>query len=239
MVQSDDAACVAWAEYIVERAGAKTDAEKIRAVCLWYARNIEYDGALFAGARDLPANEYAADIPRHDHLSVLASVASYAAGCSKTKPAGLCGSYVYGAAGSLRALGIPVKIEIGAFDRTASKGERYYDARGTRRVSKGKGETPHRYFNGKWVKISDLHARLSIWVESEGRRLSADPTFDSVTGGDDYFDMSEAKYAERWTFLYVSSERTPKAWRDNPSPTPFVPAPPEGTVKPASGGSSL
>jgi hypothetical protein len=225
MVQSDDATGKAWAEYMVMSAGAKTDAEMIRAVYGVYTNNMEYDRDALVAVRDLPAGERATRIQRYDYLSVLTLVAEYLTGKSTSKPKSLCGGYTYGIAGSLRALGIPVKIEIGKIDRAARKGEIYFDANGKKRVSSGKGETPHRYLNGRWVKISDLHARLSIWVESLGRWMSADPTFDSISDGDSYFDMDAAKYAERWTMLYISKERTPRAWKEN-SELPTVPPPP-------------
>jgi hypothetical protein len=231
MVQSDDETGKAWAEYIVRNAGAKTDEEKIRAVYDMYTNNMEYDRDALVAVRDLPASEHALRIPRYDYLSVLTSVAEYTTGKSKSKPKSLCGGYTYGIAGSLRALGIPVKIEIGKLDRAARKGESYFDADGKKRISAGKGEAFHRYLNGRWVRISDIHARLSIWVESLGRWLSADPTFDSVAGGGSYFDMDAAKYAERWILLYVSQERMPRAWANDFTPRPVLPPPPEPLVR--------
>jgi transglutaminase-like putative cysteine protease len=225
MVQSEDERGKAWAEYIAKSAGATTDTEKIRAIYAWYTNGMDYDKGAVAAVRDLPASEHALHIPRHDYLSVLASAAAYARGESKSKPQSLCGGYAHGIAGSLRALGIPVKIEIGKLTRMTKKGEAYFDENGVRRVSAGKGETPHRYYDGRWVKITDAHARLSIWAESYGRWISADPTFDSIAGGEAYFDMSAAKYGERWSFLYISSEKTPRAWKENPLPAPVIPAP--------------
>lgn len=209
-VQSDDAFGRAWAEYIVRNAGAVTETEKIKAVYDWYTRNMEYDYDLAAYLRSLPAGERASKMPGQDYLSVPVSVTDYVVGKSETKPRRLCGGYVHGVAGSLRALGIPVMIEIGKIPQTARKGAAYFDANGRERISAGRGETPHRYYNGRWIKISDLHARLLILNESEGRWISADPTFDSIDGGCAYFDMSAEKSAEHdWTSLYISSERAP------------------------------
>lgn len=226
MVQSDDAIGRAWAEYIVEAAGADTDTEKIRAIYAWYTRNMEYDKDVLARVRDLPAAEQMRAVPRYDYLSVLSALADYAAGLRESKPKNLCGGYAYGIAGSLRALGIPVKIEMGRIARTAKKGEIYFDEDGNKRVSKGKGETPHRYYNGRWIKTEDAHTRLSIFDGTRGRWISADPTFDSISGGDAYFDMSAAKYAERWTFLYVSFERTPRLWKEHSVPEVKIAPPP-------------
>ncbi|MDR2355913.1 MAG: transglutaminase-like domain-containing protein [Clostridiales Family XIII bacterium] len=226
LVQSDDAIGKAWAEYIVETAGAETETEKIRAIYAWYTRNMEYDHDIVLRVRDLPAAEQMRRVPRYDYLSVLAAVADYAAGLREDKPKNLCGGYAYGVAGSLRALGIPVKIEMGRVSRTVKKGETYFDENGKQRVSKGKGETPYRYYNGRWIKLADAHARLSIWDETKGRWISADPAFDSVSGDDSYFDMSAAKYANRWTFLYVSSERMPLLWKENPLPDAEIAPPP-------------
>jgi transglutaminase-like putative cysteine protease len=208
-VQSDDTVGKAWAEYIVQNAGAVTETEKIRAVYDWYTDNLEYDYDLAAYARSLPDNERASHMPKQDYLTVLFSVTDYVTGKSETKPKSLCNGYVHGVAGSLRALGIPVMIEVGKVSRTVTKGSEYFDSNGNSRISKGVGETPYRYFNGGWVKIYDLHARLLIWDESKGRWISADPTFDSIEGGRAYFDMSVGKLAEHWTSLYISSERAP------------------------------
>jgi hypothetical protein len=235
MVQSDNARGKEWAEYIVQEAGAKTDMQKIRAVYAWYVENLEYyrdvlsekvydeDAQSFVSIRDLPRTEHALYIPRYDYLTVLASVAEYAMGRSKIKPKNLCGGFAFGIAGSLRALGIPVQIQIGHVERAARKGEVYFDADGARKVSAGNGETPYRYWNGKWIKIKDLHARLAIRAESSGRWIYADPTFDSIDAGTSYFDMSEEDRAKRWTLLYLSSERTPRAWEDKPTPALLPP----------------
>jgi hypothetical protein len=74
-----------------------------------------------------------------------------------------------------------------------------------------------------------MHARLAIRAESAGRWIYADPTFDSIDGGASYFDMSEEDYAARWTLLYISSERTPRAWEDKPAPT--LPPPPQRPIR--------
>jgi hypothetical protein len=208
-VQSDDEAGKAWAEHIAQSAGAVTETEKIRAVYDWYTGNMEYDHDLADRLRRLPADERASHMPGQDYLSVLASVTDYVTGKSKAKPKSLCGGYVHGVAGSLRSLGIPVKIEIGRIPRTAKKGETYFDASGRKRTSQGKGETLHQYYNGRWVEIRDLHARLSIRDGARERWISADPTFDSIEGGHAYFDMSAERAAKRWTPLYTSSERAP------------------------------
>jgi hypothetical protein len=237
-VQSDDAIGRAWAQYIVEAAGAKTQTEKIRAICAWYADNMEYDKEFVLRVRDLSAVEQARRMPRYDYLSTLAAAADYAAGRSKTKPKVLCGNYAHGAAGSLRALGIPVKIEKGKVSRTVRKGEAYLDANGDRRVSRGGGETPYRYFAGRWIKITDMHVRLSVWDETAGRWISADPAFISISGDEASFDMSAEKYAERWTFLYISSERAPRVWGESPAPKWEIappPAPAGGTGASRSG----
>lgn len=206
-VQSDNAVGKAWAEYVVRNAGAVTETEKIRAVYDWYTANLEYDYELAAYARSLPDNERSAHIPKQDYLSILFSVTDYVTGKTDTKPKSLCEGYVHGVAGSLRALDIPVMIEVGKVSRTVKKGTVYLDANGRKRISKGLGETPYRYYNGRWVKIYDLHARLLIWDGSKGRWISADPTFDSIEGGHAYFDMSDGKRAEHWTAIYISSER--------------------------------
>ncbi|MDR1245491.1 MAG: transglutaminase-like domain-containing protein [Clostridiales Family XIII bacterium] len=208
-VQSDNTVGKAWAEYIVRNAGAVTETEKIRAVYDWYTDNLEYDYDLATYARSLPDNERASNMPKQDYLTVLFSVTDYVTGKSETKPKSLCNGYVHGVAGSLRALGIPVMIEVGKVSRTVVKGTVYFDSNGRRRISKGMGETPYRYYNERWVKIYDLHARLLIWDGSKGRWISADPTFDSIEGGRAYFDMSAGKRAEHWTSLYISSERAP------------------------------
>jgi transglutaminase-like putative cysteine protease len=208
-VQSDNAVGKAWAEYIVRSAGAVTETEKIRAVYDWYVNNMEYDYDLAAYLSGLPAGERNAHMPKQDYLSVRASVADYVMGKSEAKPKSLCGGYVHGVAGGLRALGIPVMIEIGKVSQTAQRGAIYFDAYGRKRVSEGRGETPHRYYNGKWIAIYELHARLLIRDGSKGRWIAADPTFDSIEGRRAYFDMSAEKYAKQWTLLYISSERAP------------------------------
>jgi transglutaminase-like putative cysteine protease len=226
LVQSDDAASRAWAAYIIESAGAKTETEKIRAICAWYAENMTYDRESFLRVRELPAGERVSALPRYDHLSVLTAVSEYATGERKDKPASLCGGFVYGAAGSLRALGIPVRVEIGKIARTVGKGESYYDASGVRRFSANGGETPHTRLNGRWVKIADLHARLRVWDAARGLWIHADPAFAAASNDPAlYLDMSEETHAERWTFIYTASERTPPAWKENPSPK-ATPAPP-------------
>jgi hypothetical protein len=232
MIQSDDAAGRLWAEHIVREAGAKTEYEKIRAICAWYAENIEYDRDSFLRVRDLPAETRASALARYDYLSVLASVADYATAKSEEKPRYLCGGYAYGAAGSLRALGIPVRVEIGKMERTTQKGEIHRDAAGAQRRSAKGGDTPYRYFAGRWVKVTDPHVRLLIWDASGERWLRADPTFDSIDKKKSYFDMNETLYNERWKTLYVSAERMPAEWKKHPLPA-ARPAPPPapGTVK--------
>jgi transglutaminase-like putative cysteine protease len=220
LIQSDNETAVLWAAHITESAGAETETEKIRAICAWYAKHLSYDSEAFLRARELPAGDRAANIPRHDHLSVLAAAAEHAAGLTEDKPASLCGGYVYGAAGSLRALGIPVRIEIGKVERVVQKGERYCDATGALRRSDKGGETSYtRLADGRFVPIADLHARLRVWDEARGLWMHADPAFASASGDTEkYLDMSETDYAERWTFLYTASERAPLAWKENPLP---------------------
>jgi hypothetical protein len=231
MIQSDDAVGKLWAEYIVQSAAAKTEYEKIRAICAWYAENIEYDRGFFLRVRDLPAKEHASAIARYDYLSVLASVADYVTAESKEKPKHLCGGYTYGAAGSLRALGIPVRIEIGEMDRITQKGELYRDAAGVQRRSAKGGDTPYRYFSGRWVKMTDLHTRLRIWDASGNRWIHADPTLDAIDKKKSHFDMDEALYNERWTMRYIGTERMPSEWKKHPLPQARPAPPPAAAVR--------
>jgi hypothetical protein len=226
MIQSDDAAGRAWAAYIARAVGAETDAEKIRAVCAWYAENMAYDYETVARMRRLPQNEHALYVPRYDYLSVLASVAAYVAGESDKKPKSLCGGYTHGVAGSLRALGVPVQIRIGALERTVQKGERYFDGNGVKRVSAEGGETPYGEVNGRWAKLTDLHARIAAFATDEGRWILVDPTFLSLVGEEFYFDMNETDYNRWWKELYVSAERIPRAWKENPLPAQRIVSPP-------------